>query len=94
MIRFSEKGGKETEIPVHHKPLCVGRSDSLKQPISEIVTARPPAMFLSEPNASERFWEFVTANIRNKNTSARLLLRRRPDSQNDVKETGCTILRA
>jgi site-specific recombinase XerD len=32
------------------------------------VTARPPALFLSEPKASERFWEFFTANIRNRNT--------------------------
>ena len=29
---------------------------------------RPPALFLSEPKASERFWEFFTANIRNRNT--------------------------
>ena len=34
----------------------------------EGVTARPPALFLSEPKASERFWEFFTANIRNRNT--------------------------
>jgi integrase/recombinase XerD len=32
------------------------------------VTARPPTLFLLEPKASERFWEFFTANIRNKNT--------------------------
>ena len=32
------------------------------------VTARLPALFLSEPKASERFWEFFTANIRNRNT--------------------------
>ena len=32
------------------------------------VTARPPALFLSEPKASERFWEFFTANIRNRNS--------------------------
>ena len=32
------------------------------------VTARAPLLFLSEPKASERFWEFFTANIRNKNT--------------------------
>jgi integrase/recombinase XerD len=32
------------------------------------VTARPPALFLPEPKASERFWEFFAANIRNKNT--------------------------
>ena len=32
------------------------------------VTARPPALFLPEPKASERFWEFFTANIRNRNT--------------------------
>src|ERR1700730_513238 len=31
------------------------------------VTARPPVLFLPEPKASERFWEFFTANIRNKN---------------------------
>ena len=29
---------------------------------------QPPALFLPEPKASERFWEFFTANIRNKNT--------------------------
>jgi integrase/recombinase XerD len=34
----------------------------------ETVTARPPALFLSEPKVSERFWEFFTANIRNRNT--------------------------
>jgi hypothetical protein len=33
-----------------------------------IVTARPPALFLSKPKASERFWEFFTANIRNRNS--------------------------
>src|ERR1700746_852366 len=32
------------------------------------VTARLPVLFLAEPKASERFWEFFTANIRNKNT--------------------------
>jgi hypothetical protein len=32
------------------------------------ITARPPLLFLPEPKASERFWEFFTANIRNRNT--------------------------
>jgi hypothetical protein len=32
------------------------------------VTAKLPVLFLPEPKASERFWEFFTANIRNKNT--------------------------
>src|SRR5882724_1465306 len=32
------------------------------------VTARRPVLFLAEPKASERFWEFFTANIRNRNT--------------------------
>jgi site-specific recombinase XerD len=32
------------------------------------VAARLPALFLPEPKASGRFWEFFTANIRNKNT--------------------------
>jgi site-specific recombinase XerD len=32
------------------------------------VTARPPRLFLPEPKATERFWEFFTANIRNRNT--------------------------
>jgi hypothetical protein len=32
------------------------------------VTARLPVLFLPEPKASERFWEFFTANIRNRNT--------------------------
>jgi hypothetical protein len=32
------------------------------------VTIRLPVLFLSEPKASERFCEFFTANIRNKNT--------------------------
>jgi hypothetical protein len=32
------------------------------------ITARSPVLFLSEPKASERFWEFFTANIRNGNT--------------------------
>jgi hypothetical protein len=34
----------------------------------ETVPAKPPALFLSEPKASQRFWEFFTANIRNRNT--------------------------
>lgn len=33
----------------------------------------PPALFLKEARAAERFWDFFTANIRNKNT--RLLQR-------------------
>src|SRR6202050_3766305 len=32
------------------------------------IAARPPALFLAGPEASERFWEFFTANIRNRNT--------------------------
>jgi hypothetical protein len=32
------------------------------------VIARLPVLFLPEPKASERFWEFFTANIRNRNT--------------------------
>ena len=32
------------------------------------VTARRPVLFLAEPKAAERFWEFFTANIRNRNT--------------------------
>jgi hypothetical protein len=32
------------------------------------VTAKPPALFLAEPKASERFWAFFTAKIRNRNT--------------------------
>jgi site-specific recombinase XerD len=32
------------------------------------VNARPPLLFLAGPKASERFWEFFAANIRNKNT--------------------------
>src|SRR4029453_13805585 len=32
------------------------------------VTARRPAIFLGGPKAAERFWEFFTANIRNRNT--------------------------
>jgi site-specific recombinase XerD len=31
-------------------------------------SARLPALFLPNPKASERFWEFFAANIRNKNT--------------------------
>ena len=40
------------------------------------VTARPPALFLPEPKASERFWEFFTANIRNPNTRRAYFKRR------------------
>src|SRR5579863_8462741 len=29
---------------------------------------RVPALFLRSPGAGKRFWEFFTANIRNKNT--------------------------
>jgi site-specific recombinase XerD len=32
------------------------------------ITARRPVLFLAKPKASERFWEFFTANIRNRNT--------------------------
>lgn len=32
------------------------------------LNARLPALFLADPKASERFWEFFAANIRNKNT--------------------------
>lgn len=32
------------------------------------LTVRPPALFLPDPEGAERFWEFFTANIRNKNT--------------------------
>ena len=32
------------------------------------VAAKPPAVFLADPEASKRFWEFFTANIRNRNT--------------------------
>ena len=32
------------------------------------ITVRPPAWFLAEPKAWERFWEFFTANIRNRTT--------------------------
>jgi hypothetical protein len=31
-------------------------------------SARPPAVFLPHPKAAERFFDFFTANIRNKNT--------------------------
>ena len=32
------------------------------------IAARPPALFLPVPEAAERFFEFFTANIRNRNT--------------------------
>lgn len=32
------------------------------------VSAAPPALFLADAKTSERFWEFFTANIRNRNT--------------------------
>ena len=32
------------------------------------IAARPPALFLPHAKAAERFFEFFTANIRNKNT--------------------------
>jgi integrase/recombinase XerD len=32
------------------------------------IPAKRPVLFLAEPKASERFWEFFTANIRNRNT--------------------------
>jgi site-specific recombinase XerD len=32
------------------------------------VAARRPALFLAEPKAAERFWEFFTATIRNRHT--------------------------
>jgi integrase/recombinase XerD len=32
------------------------------------ITARRPVLFLAEPKASERFWEFFTATIRNHHT--------------------------
>ena len=33
-----------------------------------MLNAKLPAMFLTDATASERFWEFFAANIRNKNT--------------------------
>lgn len=33
-----------------------------------MLNARLPALFLSDPKATERFWEFFAANIRNRNT--------------------------
>src|SRR6266481_5500092 len=33
-----------------------------------LLSARLPALFLPDAKASERFWEFFAANIRNKNT--------------------------
>jgi site-specific recombinase XerD len=33
-----------------------------------VLNARLPALFLPDAKASERFWEFFAANIRNKNT--------------------------
>jgi len=33
-----------------------------------VITATPPTLFLPHPKAAERFFEFFTANIRNKNT--------------------------
>jgi hypothetical protein len=39
------------------------------------VIARLPVLFLPEPKASERFWEFFTTNIRNRNTRHRHGLR-------------------
>src|SRR5580698_8959445 len=32
------------------------------------LAAKPPAVFLRDGKAAERFWEFFTANIRNRNT--------------------------
>lgn len=32
------------------------------------VTARPPALFLPDEKAEERFFDFFTSNIRNRNT--------------------------
>jgi len=34
------------------------------------VSARAPALFLAKPKAAERFWEFFTANIRNRRSVA------------------------
>jgi hypothetical protein len=57
------------------------------------VTARPPSLFLQEPKASERFWEFLTANIRNRITQ-RSYYKALGGSLDDVKAKGCTIMRA
>jgi hypothetical protein len=43
------------------------------------VAARVPELFLPEPKAAGRFWEFFTANIRNKNTRRAYYLRSRAD---------------
>jgi hypothetical protein len=50
------------------------------------VTARPPALFLPEPKASER----LSAT----GTPGAPTIRRHAGSLDGVKETGCTILRA
>jgi len=34
----------------------------------ELAEGSPPALFLKEPRATERFVDFFTANIRNKHT--------------------------
>ena len=42
------------------------------------IAAKLPALFLPSPKASRRFWEFFTANIRNKKHAAGLLQGRVP----------------
>lgn len=37
-------------------------------PLSPATHPAPPALFLSNPHATKRFWEFFTVNIRNANT--------------------------
>jgi hypothetical protein len=56
------------------------------------VTARLPVLFLPEPKASERFWEFFTATSATGTPGAHTT-RRRAGSRSGVKAAAFMILR-
>ncbi len=59
----------EKAEPVAGKEILPAQLIAVREPRSlEGLAANPPAMFLPDEKAAERFFSFFTANIRNKNT--------------------------
>jgi hypothetical protein len=61
----------------------------------ELVTlsTKLPALFLPDAKASERFWEFFAANIRNKNTRGGPTTRQRAGFPTGARVADCSIWR-
>ena len=58
------------------------------------LSARLPAIFLADARSSERFWEFLAANIRNKNTRRAYYKASHAGFPNGVKAVGSSNWRA